>query len=423
MDTTGELKKTRSEIQQEMIDSAVESIDKTGKAAWIASVGIGKSYSALQVVAKYNPPKITWLTSSEELRDIDSQNEFVKWDYSYMLNNCTFMCYQSACKLKDYDFGFLVCDEFDAAITDVYLKAVTNNKFSQGLFITGTITEEKKDTLKQIDIPIVYEVSTNDAQSFGILNKTKVVFVEFDLDTEKTRKIETKFKSWMSSENEQYQYIENQFISQIIQYEALKKQANTHFNVAKIPGFDYTEFKVKKQAISMKLKWIAAQRAKVLHTLDSSKKIARQLSNRLLQNKDNKVLIFSTLTEHLDSFVPNTVHSKNKKGNTVFDDFNEGKIREAGCISVADRGKNFHELNIGLFESYDGSPTKGLQRLGRFCRLLKGNSTIYILVPYYHNKQGKRLPTRAAGWALSMLSSYILNEDNSCTINYKDLKI
>lgn len=412
---------TRESLQTKMKESCITSLDSTNKAVVQASVGLGKTRLCLETLAHYNPDKITWLTNSEELRDIDTPNEFIKWGYEYLLAKTNILCYQSACKLEGVDLGFVIADEFDFGISEQYIKGIINNNFDKFLGVSGTYTEDKLRMLEELDLPLVYSISTNEVQDLEILNKTKVIFVEFELDTDKTRKIQTKDKSWMSSENEQYCYIEGQFIYNIIQLEALKKQANTHFNVARIPGFNYDEFKKKKSAISMKLKWIASQRAKILHTLDSSKRIARRISNRVLQNPNNKVLIFSTLTEHLDSFVKHTVHSKNKKDNTVFEDFNSGLIREAGCISVADRGKNFVGLNIGLFESYDGSSTKGLQRLGRFCRLLEGDSTIYVLVPYYWNKQGKRLPTRAAGWSLSMFANYILDDSNSQTIHLNDL--
>lgn len=60
----------------------------------------------------------------------------------------------------------------------------------------------------------------------------------------------------------------------------------------------------------------------------------------------------------------------------------------------------------------------------RLARLMADDvATLYVLVPYYRNKQNKRLPTRAAGWSLSMFSNYQLNESNSKTIHIKDLKI
>jgi len=413
---------TREEIQTKMKEACITSLEECNKAVVQASVGLGKTRLCLETLAHYNPPKITWLTNSETLRDVDSPAEFIKWDYTYLLEKTTFMCYQTACKLENQDLGFVICDEFDFAISPEYIKGITQNKYDKLLGVSGTYTDEKLAVLAELELPLVYQVTTNQVQDLGILNKTKVVFVEYDLDTEKTRQIVTKNASWKTSENEQYLYWENQYISSLIKYLEVKKTIDEHYSGKNvIQGFSYENQKKIRTGHTVKMKYAASQRAKILHTLDSSKRIATELADRLLEKEENKLLIFSTLTEHLDSFVKYTAHSKNKKGNTVFDDFNSGKIRAAGCISIADRGKNFVGLNTGIFESYDGSATKGLQRLGRFCRLLEGDSTIYILVPYYINKQGKRLPTRAAGWSISMFSNYILDESNSETINFKDL--
>lgn len=424
--------KNREEIQLEMKTIVIDSLESHNKAVVQASVGLGKTRLCLETLAHYNPDKITWLTNSEELRDSDTPAEFIKWGYEYLLEKTTIMCYQTACRLENQDLGFVIGDEFDFALTEQYVKGITNNYIDKFLGVSGTYTEEKLEILNKLGLPLVYKVTTNEVQDLQILNKTKVIFVEYELDLAKTRKTNPKYPTWRTSENEQYSYWEGQYISTMIQYAPIQKEFSLLFDVLREnKGKTYSkliysflqEYKQKEIIpFQRKLAYISSNRAKLLHTLDSSKRIARQLSDRILkESNDNKVLIFSTLTEHLDSFVPNTVHSKNKKGNTVFDDFNEGKIREAGCISIADRGKNFVGLNYGIFESYDGSETKGLQRLGRFCRLLEGESTIYVLVPYYRNKQNKLLPTRSAGWAISMFSNYVLDESNSLTINFKDL--
>lgn len=418
-----EITKSREEVQSEAKAAIIESLDLCNKAVVNMTVGLGKTKLTLDILAHYNPDRITWLTTSETLRDVETPKEFIKWQYEHLLYKSSMYCYQTAYKFENQDLGFIVCDEVDFILdSPEYIKSITNNRYSKLLLVSGTYTEDKLKKLQELNIPLVYSITTSEAQSLGILNNTQITFLEFDLNREKTRKIETKTKSWMTSENEQYQYLEGQFIYNIIQYEALKKQADTHYSVARIPGFNYDEFKKKKAAVQMKLKWIASQRAKLLHTLDSSKNIARVLSNGLLMNENNKVIIFSTLTNHLDSFVPVTLHSKNKKGSTALDDFNTGRIRELGAISVLDRGANLVGLNNSIFESYDGSSTKGTQRQGRNLRLdSEDTANIYVLIPYYYTKQNKRIPTRSLAWAFSMFSNYELNDSNFKQINFKDL--
>jgi superfamily II DNA or RNA helicase len=417
--------KSRIEIQSEMKEAAIKSLDLVNKAVLKASVGIGKSLVALQIADHYKPTKVTWLTNSEELRDNDAPAEFFKWGFEHLHEVTTFMCVQSACKLQGEDLGFIILDEADFACTEVYFNAILNNNYTKCLLVSGTYTEEKLVLLESLGFPLVYDISTNEAQDLGILNNTFIHFVEYDLDKTKDILVETKTKSWYSSENDLYVYQENQFIATIIAYEKLKKSCKDHYDgVAPIPNFNYDQFKRDKLNYQKKLKWIGSARAKVLHTLNSSKRIARTLADKILEGEDNKVMIFSSLTEHIDSFVPHTIHSKNKKGNKNLDLFNQGVIRELGVISMIDRGKNMVGLNYSIFESFDGSETKMIQRLGRNARLdSEDTAHIYVLLPYFTNKAGKRLPTRAVGWAYSGFNNYRLDDSNSRTFHINQLNV
>lgn len=423
----------RGSIQESMKLAAITSINSVGKAAWVASVGIGKSYTTLQVLSHYNPPKITWLTNSEQLRDVDAPAEYFKWGMDHLYERTTFMCYQSACKLSGEDLGFVVCDEFDYAITEVYVQAITNNIYDKGLFITGTITEEKRWGLEELEIPLVYEISNQEAQDLAILNRVNFVMVELDLSTTKNRKKVTKYKSWMTSEVEEMQYIENQYIKALIPFLEVKKTIDDHYSRG-IPfpqGENYDSLKRKKAQLKKSLDWVNSQRYMFLRSLDTTVEVSKKILLKHWSNPNDKMIVFSGLTDQIDRICNFTYHSKNSKGNTSIEDFNKGNLRVLGVCSALDRGKNMVGLNVGVFESYDSSATKLTQRIGRMSRLdADQEATVYFLLPYYQKKvvnkttglvELKRVPTRAVSWLESALVNYRVDNTNSRTINARDL--
>lgn len=418
----------RNVLQKEIVESCITSLTQVGRAAVIASVGIGKSKMTLDILAHFNPDEIIWLTSNEVLRDVDTPLEFMKWGYEYLLDKTEIMCVQTAYKIKGRHFKFLVLDEGDAVLTDKYIEAVSNNTFDYILVVTGTITQEKKDVLDSLSIPIVYEISNQEAQDLNILNKIKFVFVEYMLSTEKTYVKKTKYKEWKTSENEEMQYIEGQYMKVLLPFLAVKKTIDDYYSKG-IPfpeGENYTSLKAKKDTLKRSLDWVNSQRYRFLQSLDSSVDLSKRIILKHLKTDGDKVIVFGGLTEQVERVCLHTYHSKNKKGNTSIEDFNSGKIRLMGVCSALDRGKNMSGLNIGIFKDFDSSSTKAGQRLGRFARLaVDQEATVYFLVPYYMKRvwnkeksvyEMRRTPTRASAWLESALVNYRVDEYNSTTI-------
>lgn len=411
---------TREEIQVLAKSSAIEAISKTSRASLIVGTGIGKTKITLDILVHFNPDKITWLTNSEKLRDEDTILEFYKWGYEYLIPKVEFQCYQTSYKWEDRDLGFVVADEGDVSLTEAYSKVYFNNRIDKLLLVSATVTEDKSKLLERI-APVVFTYSTQDAEDDGILNKTKYVFISYDLDTTKNIKVEANGKSWFTSESDSYSYWDGQYMMHLIGFLGISKSIDEHYKGIKIiPNFNYEETKKKKAGLKAKMSWASKKRAEILYSLKSSKELAKRVINKVLKNPNNKIISFCKLTKEIDSVCEYTYHSKNKLKSNI-ELLNQGKIKSLGVCSAIDRGVNLNAVNNFLFIDYDGSATKGQQRAGRGKRLpVEDEATIYILVPYFY-KNGKRLPTRAYSWADSMLSDFNLTKENVVNLSINEL--
>lgn len=418
--------KTKDVIQKEMKSAVITSLEDCNEVAIKASVGMGKTKVLLEVLDYFNPPKITWLTSDTELRDKDTVNEFHKWGYAHLLERTNILCYQTAYKTSGEDLGFVVMDEADFSLTPEYIKSITDNTYSKCVMASGTYTDKQREFIEELGFSLVYELTTGEAQEHEALNKTKVVFVEYELSTVKDRLIQVKDRSWFSSENADYVYQNDSYNAAYKEYLRMSELISNHYNgIEVIEGFVYADYKSSRNAARNRMKFAASRRAKILHTLKSSRTHTISIARRLQAVEGNKVLVFSALTAQSDYVCQYTYHSKNKKDNPNMDNFNEGIINTLGVVGIVNRGKNLEGLNYAIMESYDGSATKGNQQLGRLARLAVDKvATIYVLVPYYTayvNNEIKRFPTRAAGWAQDRYMSADLSEDSFRTIHINKL--
>lgn len=416
---------TRTDIQNLAVEAAIPALEREGRATLLMGTGTGKGLSILRILDHFRPEKITWLIDSQDGRDVNDSAEFYKFGFEHLLPSVKFSCYQTAFKWKNKDLGFLVLNEADYGATEQYSKAVSENNYTHVLMATATISESKQWFFDEY-APIVFKFSTQQAEDAGVINKKIYKFINYDLSTEKNIEMTGKFGKYYQSEQDQYLYWDNQFISITIQIEAIKKQINQHFNVAKIPGFSYDEAKKKRTQLYSKLKYIGSQRASVLYKSKTAATIAKDIVKMILnEDSNNKVAVVAKFTDHIDSICEHTWHSKNKgtkkEPNLVKDWFNEGIIRVAGFCGKINRGTNLVGANHFLWVTFDGSDTTGQQQGGRANRLdVDDTATIWILIPYFY-KGSKRLPTRAYSFANKRLADFDLTEKNTENININDL--
>lgn len=432
------MEQIKQKTRDDIIKPAHEAWKNAGKkSAVIMGTGTGKSKLALDIIKEEDDAKFLLLSNSELLRDINWQKEFVKFGMEEYYSRAERECYQTAYKWVGRHFTLAILDEGDFALTDQYIKFLRNNTFDKLLIITATLTDAKKELLDELGIPVSYRYTTQEAQNEGILNKTRFVFVEYLLSTEKTIKVEYKDKEtkekkfFFTSENEQYRYLENEALKTKI---AMSKNGTDKWNVEKLLMLgNYTEEEIEQKLepfedihkkLTAKFNNTTRKRMNLLHTSRTSKKAARiMLAAVLNADPKNKCLVFSKRTDVVDEICEYTYHTQNGKPADVLEKLSRGEIRAVGVCDAVNRGANLEGVNNIIKAHFNGSETDMQQQHGRGTRLSPDDVlSFYIMIPMYTDKVEKTLPngqkiikhevfpTQAGEWSTKMLTKFDLSK-------------
>jgi superfamily II DNA or RNA helicase len=389
-------------------------LNSNKQASLILPTGSGKTKVCIDLLKEINPSTILILVNSTDLRDNNWNNEIHKWNFVGFAVQLE--CYQTAYKKSwqgNKKWDFIVYDEADFALTEEY-QTVFSIPSTYKLAMTGFITEEKEELLSKY-LPIVFRANVEDLQQSSILNKSEFIFVEYPMSTAKTleRKLKTGGKFY-TSENDEYKYWDKQFQQAMI----VKTQIEKKYRLL------HQSFEDKKdhQAAHWKFISAAAKRKKVLHTLQSTIDVTKNLINHIHSKPDNKILIFNTLTEIADH-LPNPFHGKSDVEDKGIEKLNSGEIITLSSVKKITRGTNLVGVNYLIRATYDGSETDFNQSNGRLMRLRVDQVAKYvILLPMYVDLvkvQGgsfkyELLETQAFKWKDKMMQS--LNNATTKTI-------
>lgn len=412
----------RTEIQLAATDAALEAFKTYLRVGLVIGTGVGKTKMALDildVLIQRDPPlglPILIAVSATDLRDSTWHAEMQKFNKRFP--NVILECYQTLYKWKDQKFYAVIADEGDFALTEEYSKFFFNNSLGYMLFMTAFVTDAKKELLSQVVDKVVFEYTTQQAQKDGILNPTKFYEIRFPVGHTATRRVEYKKggtkQSFMQSENAAYDFLEKKYNSALFAYRAVQAKITSQA----LLGEDITELQRQSDVHFAKMKIYAGKRKTLLHTLESSRKVAKELIKCIHAHTGNKVLVFSMLTDQLDAICEHSYHGGNVKDDNL-EKLNAGDIKTLGVAKKVNRGVNLTEVNVLIKESYVGSDTDFQQQHGRGVRL-RPDQTMYfiVMVPYYYKRVEKPigngrfsvewafLPTQAAEWAANMSASF-----------------
>ena len=324
-------------------------------------------------------------------------------------------------------------------------------------------------------LPIVYEFY--DAVESGFINKTRYIIYDHELDNNYQYTITTKKSSWSKGELAQYEYLDGTinssydkikeyyfeeikrntlryleeglinatdkaFLKELVSrdlsyyYELMQERWNKKdmsYNLYQIvkaikPSTNYAKLGLnairlvnesgvpeKVKSLIFRYNWALKQRKNMLWSLASTRDIATKIKQLILEDENNKVLIFSESTEQINSLTNHTIHSKtadtpakSKKLNKErLSQFNEGTSREVGSVKMMQLGLNLKGANYAIFESYNSSSTGGKQSQGRLQRLEKWDLATVILI--------KVKNTQCEKWFESFTSLFDLTDSEYVT--------
>jgi len=398
----------RDKKQEELLKKYIR--DMPLRSTIVASTGFGKSKLAIDLITAVLPDSVIIFANSTNIRDITWKDEFEKWGYGDWFNeHVKTYTYQAAnrwekSKLDPDDF--IIFDEVDfIAATKEYSKIMLFlHASNRVLGLTGFITKDKQWWFN-LNLPLFYEYSGNDAREDGVINDIHYVFVRYEIGSERNRVVkymkagtEAFFKA---SENSQYDFQHQRW--ETLNFEKIQAETN--------PALSGNDRRNTLNELHNRMFYAKKEMTKILNSMKSSADLAKKLANEYAA-RGFKVVTFSERTENADLISNLTYHGGNTDRintnhmNKFVDSTDDNILSVCGKIN---RGSNIPNLKVGVFESYNSSDTVFQQRIGRLSRLDSKNKAIaVILLPYFYEynsitKTNKLKETIAVKWARQMM--------------------
>lgn len=338
--------------------------------------GSGKGRIMIEIAKTLKPKTILYLCDNTDLRDNMFKKELIKWGAEDFINITTFSCYQSAYKWNDCYYDLVLCDEFDAALTQEYSRVFEIVKYTNRICVSATLDSEKRKFAENID-SVVYEKTLQEFIDRGILNKVDYYVVNYDLTPK---------------ENIQYLGYNKQF----------------HYILNDTSG---------SEKVKSKLNYLKISRKQFLSSTTNGAKAARWIADSV-KEKDGNVLIFCGLSKQADKISPYSYHSNSTNNKEILTSFNNGEIKEMAVVEKITRGVNLSNVKYIIHETVGTSKTKLIQKTGRGMRLESWDTLkVFFLCPYYRHPFKGRVPTVVGKWIDDITSD--LNMSNVKYVNFK----
>lgn len=322
---------------------------------------------------------------------------------------------QTAYKWDGKQFDLIIADEIHTMMTPEYSKVFElNTEYLIGLTATHDITSknDKYHYYKKY-CPVIYEYY--DSADDGLINKTRFFIVNHRLSNTHKVLAGTKNNRFYKGELDHYDFLTERIKAG--QRLMMAQGSDDWFTDAANWFWKGLGDRDQKNAAMRYLNAIKYRKDFLLN-LTSAAAIARNIVNGILRDiSDSKVLIFSELTNQIESITPATVHSHNKEeiNQLRIDHFNEGKLRMLGSCQSLTLGLNLKGATHGIMESYVGSATRSKQKKGRLDRLAANDVADMWFIRILDTQSDKWFEQMTKGFDLSdaqHIKSSIILSDN-----------
>ena len=326
---------------------AKEAVIHAGGRGFVAmATGSGKSKVAIDLAEYYNPKKLKGMVSltvpTEKLRDVNWKEEFTKWDNYSLYSKSSRLCYASASKVEDEHIKLAILDEAHN-ITELSYQYFINNDVENIVAFSATppTDEVKKGLFQRLGVPLVYNLTLDNAVKLGFVAPYKITVVYTELNTvDKDVKAGNKANPFFQTELKSYEYYTKM-------YEAGRNLA-------------------------------AITRMRFISNLKSKTDAAKFIKEKIMP-KDDRKLIFCGSIPQAEQLSPYVFHSKSDSKH--FDEFKSGEINELACVQALNEGHNFVGLDSALITQITSKEKNLLQRIGRLLRFRIGHEAhIWLII-------------------------------------------
>jgi superfamily II DNA or RNA helicase len=325
-------------------DEALSIIGNKFRCGIAISMGVGKTYIALQHMARNYTDYSRFLVVAPKVDIFQTYlEEMDKFNLSFLKENVEFSTYRSLPN-QDLDYDIVYLDECHSLLAShsKWLKSYSGKI----LGLTGTpprFKKSEKGILVDTYCPMVYEYMVDEAVNDHILNDYRIIIHSLSLDSDKNIKMTSKSgKTWYTSEVNSYNFWTN----------LTDTESGNKLHKARL----------------MRMKALMGFNSKTIY------------AKQLFQSFTDKSIVFTNTKEQADLLCNKSYYSGHPDGDTNLKDFKSGKITKLSCVAKLNEGINIPGLKIGIILHAYGNEKKASQRIGRLLRLNPDDcSNIHVL--------------------------------------------
>ena len=346
----------RDKVQAEALE-ATRGKDRCGLAL---ATGVGKTLVALNHLEEHYSPLLNILVVAPKKSIFDSwRTEAQKFDKEKLLINITFSTYLSINKQDPREYDIVYLDECHSLLDSH--RAFLDEFNGKILGLTGTPPKHSnsvKGKMVNEYCPIVYEFVTDSAVENNILNDYQIIVHEINLGTKNNYLVNTKHKSFRTSEQTNYNYWCNRIDS-----------------------------------ASGSLHMLRVMRMKAMMEYGTKEKYANLLFNSI----NTKCILFANTQDQADRLCEHSYHSNNLDSEDNLRLFKEGSINKLSCVLQLSEGVNIPNLKQGIIMHAYGNERKSAQRIGRLLRLNPKEKAIVHILCYINTVDEKWVKSALEG--------------------------
>ena len=331
----------REEIQAE----ALKATEGKHKCSIVLGTGVGKTLVGLKHIEENTTRLMKVLIVAPKKSIFQSwKDDAIKFKKVELLNRMVFTTYLSLNKNNPNDYDVVYLDEAHSLLDshreflELYKRKIVG--------LTGTppkYKDSEKGKLVREFCPVVYTFKADEAIENGILNDYQIIVHELELSNAKNYAVDMKTKSFITSEQLNYNYWSNRI------------------DIGSGPAHI-----------------IRVMRMKAMMEYPSKEKYTKILMN----NINTKCIVFANTQDQADRLCAHSYHSNNPKSEENLEDFKAGNITKLSTVMQLNEGVNIANLKQGIIMHAYGNERKASQRIGRLLRLNPDDKAIVHILCY-----------------------------------------
>ena len=345
------------------------------------STSVGKTKPSLERIKG----KKTLIGTSQIFHQENWLKEATKWNID--MTTTDICCHISMHKYIG-DWDLVIIDEAHRNV-EQWVNFLQQSNVKEIMILSATIPTETKKRLYEFGKPLFLTINSTDAVNWGVLPEPTINVVWLNLDNVFRNQV------YEYGKDNSKKTVDCDYNTFLKDYKYASKKPNLKI---KCTEQEWYNIHIERMEYIKKIA-ITSQKATLwnLHTQmgNQRKNFLASLKTKHVQKllaklKDKRVVVFANNIEQAELFDKDAVHSKNKKGQTIIDEFNDGTRDLCVAVKQINESMNLSNPDYGIVVQLDGSKgddiktnISGSQKLGRIFRSVV--PTLYLLI--YKNTQ------------------------------------